>query len=123
MVNKMEVVKYLRTIYGPKTTEREQKSIKGKIINSLHFQHVLTIFIIQENVLDKNCDYQIFCVLDNTNINEVIEILTEMVEEEPSNGTLIAANHTTNIQSTINNYCNEKSKTENDLYHYNLFKL
>ena len=28
MVNKMEVVNYLKKIYGPKTSEREQKSFK-----------------------------------------------------------------------------------------------
>ena len=35
MVNKMEVVQYLKKIYGPKMNEREQKSIKGTLIDFL----------------------------------------------------------------------------------------
>ena len=45
MVNKMEVVQYLKKIYGPKTSERKQKSIKGTLIDFLDAM-IFSIFFI-----------------------------------------------------------------------------
>ena len=54
----------------------------------------------------------------------VIETLSDIIEEKmTSNDTLTMTNSTKDIQSTIDNYCEDISKTENDLYHFNLFEL
>lgn len=63
-------------------------------------------------------------VLDPEKLTNVIESLLDTVEENAaSNDTSIASNFTEEIQSTLNNYCQEMSSTENDLYHFKLFEL
>ena len=55
-------------------------------------------------------------VLDPTNLKNVIELLVDMVEENAAlNDTSIPSNFTEEIQSTLKNYCQEMSRTENDL--------
>ena len=120
MVNKMEVVNYLKKIYGPKTSEREQKSLKGKLVDTHDWIVTLSIC----NLIWRMFFYLKLYVLDPENLANVIESLLDTVEENAaSNDTSITSNFTEEIQSTVNNYCQEMSSTKNDLYHFKLFEL
>ena len=124
MVNKMEVIQYLKKIYGPKMNEREQKSIKGTLIDFLDII-IFSIFIFLSIHFIITYLFIIFFISsDSANLNEVIEKLTDIIEDQAtSNDTLTMTNSTKDFQSTIDNYCEDISKTENDLYHFNLFEL